>query len=175
MPQPAEIPRDRIILGLMTFGPKVEDGARITDINVFKNALDVFQSRGYNEIDTARVYIEGQQEAFTRQAGWKEKGLTLATKVLYPSNPGDNAADKVAESVETSLKELGTDRVDVSSLLPDSTCSPEPRLTLTEAPVPPSCRPLRSFCGDSKSCGQSLQSGKVYSLRHQQLHGFRGG
>lgn len=113
MPQPAEIPRDRIILGLMTFGPKVEDGARITDINVFKNALDVFQSRGYNEIDTARVYIEGQQEAFTREAGWKEKGLTLATKVLYPSNPGDNAADKVAESVETSLKELGTDRVDL--------------------------------------------------------------
>lgn len=113
MPLIAQNPTNRIILGLMTFGPVEEAGARITDVNVFKKALDVFQSRGYNEVDTARVYVKDQQEAFTREAGWKERGLTLATKVRYPANPGDNTAEKVFESVEQSLKELGTDCVDL--------------------------------------------------------------
>ncbi|VUC24739.1 unnamed protein product [Clonostachys rosea] len=113
MPLIAKAPTNRIILGLMTFGPSEQDGARITDINTFKNALDVFQARGYNEVDTARVYVGRKQEAFTREAGWKDRGLTLATKIQYPSNPGDNTADKVLESAEISLKELGTDVVDI--------------------------------------------------------------
>ncbi|EQL02061.1 aldo/keto reductase [Ophiocordyceps sinensis CO18] len=117
MPLIAQSPRSRIILGLMTFGPKSESGARITDLDTFNRALDVFQARGYNEVDTARIYVGGEQEAFTRQAGWKERGLTLATKVRYPANPGDNAADKVVKSVETSLKELGVDCVDAGKFV----------------------------------------------------------
>lgn len=117
MPLLANSPTNRIILGLMTFGPSEEDGARITDVDTFKQALDLFQRRGYNEVDTARVYIGRKQEAFTRETGWKDRGLTLATKVQYPMNPGDNAANKVIDSVETSLKELGTDCVDVSPLV----------------------------------------------------------
>ncbi|KAL0942986.1 aflatoxin b1 aldehyde reductase member 2 [Colletotrichum truncatum] len=113
MPLVASNPKDRIILGLMTFGPKESDGARITDLGTFNKALDVFQTRGYNEVDTARVYVGRQQEAFTREAKWKERGLTLATKVQYPGTLGDHAASKVIESVETSLKELGTDCVDI--------------------------------------------------------------
>jgi aflatoxin B1 aldehyde reductase len=109
----ADRPKNRVILGLMTFGPSESDGARITDLDTFNKVLDVFQSRGYNEVDTARVYVAGQQEAFTRQVNWKERGLTLATKVKYPANDGDNAADKVTESVELSLKELGTDCIDL--------------------------------------------------------------
>ncbi|KID98970.1 aflatoxin B1 aldehyde reductase member 2, partial [Metarhizium majus ARSEF 297] len=103
----------RIILGLMTFGPSSEDGARITDLDTFNKALDLFQTRGYSEVDTARIYVGGKQEAFTKGARWKERGLTLATKVQYPFAPGDNTADKVIASVETSLKELGTDCVDI--------------------------------------------------------------
>ncbi|KAI5467182.1 aldo/keto reductase [Mariannaea sp. PMI_226] len=113
MPLVAQNPKDRIILGLMTFGPTVETGARITDIEEFKKNLDVFQSRGYNELDTARVYVGGEQEAFTTQAGWKERGFTLATKVRYPNNDGDNTADKVVASVQKSLKELDTDCIDL--------------------------------------------------------------
>jgi aflatoxin B1 aldehyde reductase len=112
----AKAPTDRIILGLMTFGPDAEDGARITDQKVFGQILDLFQSRGYNEVDTARVYIGSNQEAFTREAGWKERGLTLATKIRYPNNDGDNEAAKVLKSAEESLKALGTDSVDVSNL-----------------------------------------------------------
>lgn len=116
MPLIAQNPKNRIILGLMTFGPNVAAGARVTDLDEFKKTLDIFQSRGYNELDTARVYIGGKQEAFTAQAGWKERGFTLATKVKYPANHGDNTADKVVESVNTSLKELDTDCVDVSCI-----------------------------------------------------------
>lgn len=105
--------KPRVILGLMTFGPSESDGARITDLNVYNQVLDKFQERGYNEVDTARVYIKGAQEAFTREAKWKERGLTLATKVKYPSADGDHIEAKVIESVEKSLKELGTDCIDV--------------------------------------------------------------
>lgn len=110
---PTSTGKPRVILGLMTFGPSEKDGARITDLSVYNSVLDRFQSRGYNEVDTARVYIAGQQEAFTREAKWKQRGLKLATKVKYPSEDGDHVEAKVIESVEKSLKELGTDTIDV--------------------------------------------------------------
>ncbi|KAI5856204.1 NADP-dependent oxidoreductase domain-containing protein [Durotheca rogersii] len=113
MPLIASAPRDRIILGLMTFGPDASAGARITDVSEFNRCLDTFQARGYNEVDTARVYIDGQQEAFTRETKWKERGLTLATKFKYPAEAGTYQAAKVVESLETSLKELGTESVDI--------------------------------------------------------------
>lgn len=117
MPLIAQNPKPRVILGTMTFGPPgtEEDGSRVTDLETYKKALDLLQSRGYSELDTARVYNAGKQEGWTKQAGWQERGFTLATKVKYPSEPGDNTADKVVESVQTSLKELGTDCVDVSN------------------------------------------------------------
>lgn len=113
MPLVAAAPTPRVILGLMTFGTDEATGARITSVPEFAKILDLYQQRGYSEVDTARVYVGGQQEAFTREAGWKERGLTLATKVKYPNAPGENTADKVTASVETSLKELGTDCVDL--------------------------------------------------------------
>ncbi|KAI0454967.1 aflatoxin B1 aldehyde reductase member 2 [Xylaria acuta] len=116
MPLIPGTPRDRIILGLMTFGPDAGTGARITDVGEFRRVLDRFQERGYNEVDTARVYTGARQEAFTRDAGWKDRGLTLATKFRYPGADGDNTGDKVAQSLETSLTELGTECVDICYL-----------------------------------------------------------
>ncbi len=98
----------------MTFGPSKEAGARITDVATLGRALDTLQARGYDEVDTARIYVDGKQEAFTREARWKDRGFTLATKVEYPSKPGGNNAQAVKASVEKSLAELGTDCVDVS-------------------------------------------------------------
>ncbi|KAM3550836.1 hypothetical protein MY1884_008043 [Beauveria asiatica] len=105
--------KPRVILGLMTFGPSKEAGARITDVATLGKALDVLRARGYDEIDTARIYIDGAQEAFTREAGWKDRNFTLATKVEYPHKPGANNAQAVVASVEKSLAELGTDCVDI--------------------------------------------------------------
>ncbi|KAL2263129.1 hypothetical protein VTK26DRAFT_8099 [Humicola hyalothermophila] len=113
-PLVATAPKPRVILGLMTFGPDESTGARITDAGEYASVLDLFQSRGYNEVDTARIYVGGKQEAFTREAGWKDRGLTLATKVQYPSRDGgENTEAGVKASVETSLRELGTDCVDL--------------------------------------------------------------
>jgi aflatoxin B1 aldehyde reductase len=112
MPLLANRPKPRVILGLMTFGPDASAGARITSLTDYNNILDHFQAAGYNEVDTARAYIGGKQEAFTREAKWKDRGLTLATKV-YPNKPGVHAPEVLTEAFNTSLKELGTDCVDI--------------------------------------------------------------
>lgn len=103
--------KPRIILGCMTMGPEGK-GARITSLQTFNSIFDYFQSQGYYEIDTARNYIGGEQESFTRQANWSSRGLACATK-CYPNQPGAHAGDKLEESLEKSLKELGTDCVDI--------------------------------------------------------------
>ncbi|KAF2691857.1 aflatoxin B1 aldehyde reductase member 2 [Lentithecium fluviatile CBS 122367] len=112
MPLIAQNPKDRIILGLMTFGPDEKSGARITDFNEYTKHLDYFQSQGYNEVDTARMYVGGRQEAWTRDAKWKDRGLTLATK-CYPYEPGVHKPDRLKEHAYKSLSELGTDTVDI--------------------------------------------------------------
>jgi aflatoxin B1 aldehyde reductase len=96
----------------MTYGPDEAAGGRITSLDEFKRHLDYFQQRGYSEIDTARVYVAGKQEKFTAEAGWKERGLKIATK-WYPSKPGFHKPNVVREKLEQSLKELGTDTVDI--------------------------------------------------------------
>lgn len=102
----------RIILGLMTIGPDESKGARITSLDTFTQLLDRFQAAGHNEIDTARIYVGGQQEAFTAQANWKSRGLSVATK-WYPQFAGGHKPDVLRENLELSLKELGTDCVDI--------------------------------------------------------------
>ena len=104
--------KPRVILGTMTFGPDKEKGARITSLDTYNSILDKFQQSGYNEIDTARVYIGGKQEAFTRDAKWKERGLTCATK-WYPHTTGAHKGDVVEAKLNESLKELGTECIDI--------------------------------------------------------------
>ncbi|OBT50154.1 hypothetical protein VE04_09620, partial [Pseudogymnoascus sp. 24MN13] len=60
----------------------------------------------------ARTDANGTQEAFTRAAGWKERGLTLATKSL-PEAPQGHSAANLPGKVEESLRELGTECVDI--------------------------------------------------------------
>ena len=119
-----ELDKPRIILGLMTFAPDEITGARLTKLDDLKSALDIFHGRGYTELDTARAYGGGTQEGVSRQAGWKEKGFSIATK-FWPLEPGFHKPEVITEMFETSLKELGTDFVDVSILLP---CWRNPRL-----------------------------------------------
>lgn len=112
MPLLAQSPKPRVILGLMTMGPDPSAGARITSLTDYNEILDYFQQQGYNEVDTARAYIGGKQEAFTKEAGWKKRGLTLATKV-YPREAGIHKPEKLREIFSTSLKELDAECVDI--------------------------------------------------------------
>ncbi|OQE21727.1 hypothetical protein PENSTE_c011G08947 [Penicillium steckii] len=102
----------RVILGLMTFGPDPNLGARITSLDEFGQCLDYFKSSGHNEIDTARMYLGEKQEAFTAAVGWKERGLSIATKV-YPTQPGIHKPGKLRQKVDESLAALKTDQVDI--------------------------------------------------------------
>ncbi|KAI9708887.1 MAG: hypothetical protein M1812_007850 [Candelaria pacifica] len=108
----AQNPKPRIILGLMTYGPDETAGARITSLKDYNKHLDYFQQQGYNEVDTARVYVGGKQESFTAQTNWKERGLTLATK-WYPHNPGDHKPEILKENFHKSLSELKAEQVDI--------------------------------------------------------------
>ncbi|KAF1815615.1 Aldo/keto reductase [Eremomyces bilateralis CBS 781.70] len=112
MPLVAKRPKDRVILGLMTFGPDESQGARVTSLDDFNECLDYFQSQGYNEIDTARTYVGGKQEAFSAEAKWKERGLTIATKA-YPSQPGLHKPEVLTNTFNKSLSELKSDKVDI--------------------------------------------------------------
>ena len=112
MPLVALNPQPRVILGAMTFGPDESKGARITSLDEYNKCLDYFQQQGFNELDTARIYVGGKQEAFTAQANWKSRGLTLATK-WYPHQAGDHKPDVIRKNLELSLKELQTDMVDI--------------------------------------------------------------
>ena len=105
-------PKPRVILGLMTFGPTESAGARITSLSEYNSCLDYLQSQGYNEVDTARSYIGGEQESWTAQAHWQERGLTLATK-CYPTRGVNHKPEVLRQQLELSLKELGTKCVDI--------------------------------------------------------------
>lgn len=112
MPLFLQSPKSRVILGCMTFGPDESAGARITSLDEYSKCLDHFQAQGYNEIDTARVYNKGKQEAFTADVHWKERGLTLATK-WYPHELGAHKPKVLREQLDKSLSELKTDCVDI--------------------------------------------------------------
>lgn len=98
----------------MTFGPPgTEDkGARITSLDDYNSCLDYLQSNGYNEIDTARVYIGGQQEKWTADAHYSDRGLTIATK-CYPTEAGIHKPETLKATLNKSLSELGAKSVDI--------------------------------------------------------------
>ncbi|RPA82397.1 aflatoxin B1 aldehyde reductase member 2 [Ascobolus immersus RN42] len=104
--------KNRVILGMMTFGPPEVGSARITSIDETKKIFQHLKDEGYDEIDTARVYCEKKQEAFTREAGYKDYGFKVATK-LYPNTPGTHKRDVIIQNVNDSLEALGTDCVDI--------------------------------------------------------------
>ncbi|KAK3058470.1 hypothetical protein LTR09_000034 [Extremus antarcticus] len=102
----------RVILGTMTFGPDTDAGARITSLDTYNSILQKFISAGHTELDTARTYINGKQEAWTRSADYASKGFSIATK-CYPVPAGNHSASNLEESFNKSLSELGTDCVDI--------------------------------------------------------------
>lgn len=106
--------KNRLILGTMTIGPDPKLGARITDIEVYKKCLSYFASKGYREVDTAQLYIGGQQEAFTREAltGLPDLTFDVASKV-YPKKPGDHAPENLIKAWDESLKNLGISEPDI--------------------------------------------------------------
>ncbi|HET9103060.1 MAG TPA: aldo/keto reductase [Solirubrobacteraceae bacterium] len=103
-----------LCLGAMMFGawgnPDHEDSIRI-----IHRALDA----GINFIDTADVYSRGESEAIVGKAlaGGKRDNVILATKVHgtmgEDPNEGGNSRRWIVREVESSLRRLGTDWIDL--------------------------------------------------------------
>lgn len=107
--------KPRIALGLMTFGPPDTEGTRVDSLPDFTDVLSTFHQAGYTEVDTARTYNNGQQEAWTRRAITDSQtplNFTIATK-WWPYTPGDHAPEKIRAAIEESLKALGTECLDI--------------------------------------------------------------
>jgi aryl-alcohol dehydrogenase-like predicted oxidoreductase len=103
-------------LGTMTFGSEWGWGA---DGNEARRIFDLYVDRGGNFLDTAVNYTDGGAERLlgTFIADKRER-IVLATKFTMardPGNPnsGGNHRLNMVRSVEQSLKQLDTDRIDL--------------------------------------------------------------
>ncbi|MGH7863857.1 MAG: aldo/keto reductase, partial [Candidatus Binataceae bacterium] len=109
----------RLCLGCMTYGSAkwrdwILDEAASRPF--FKQALDL----GINFFDTADVYSVGASEEVTGRAlkeMAKRDQVVIATKVCSPMGKGANdrglSRKHIMESIDASLKRLGTDYVDL--------------------------------------------------------------
>ena len=96
------------VLGTMTFGESVFG-------DTVKDFLNIFAEAGYDELDTAYVYNEGECERLLGQAFRALEGtgtkFTVATKV-NPRISGKLDADAAYKQVNESLERMGLDAVD---------------------------------------------------------------
>ncbi len=109
----------RLCLGCMTYGtPKWRDWVLDDTASrpFFKQALDL----GINFFDTADVYSLGASEEVTGRALkdlTRRDQVVIATKVCSPMGKGPNdrglSRKHIMESIDASLKRLGTDYIDL--------------------------------------------------------------
>ncbi len=96
----------------ITFGDQIE---RKTAIDLVHAAYD----QGINFFDNADVYAAGQAEIVMGEAIRKlpRETLVISSKVFWPTMPGPNgrglSRKHITESIEASLRRLGTDYVDL--------------------------------------------------------------
>ena len=105
-----------LCLGTMTFGEEWGFGA---DKDESKRVFDAFAEAGGNFIDTANKYTNGTSEKYVGEfiSSDREK-FVLATKYTLSMDPDDpnasgNHRKNMIQSVEASLKRLGTEYIDL--------------------------------------------------------------
>jgi aryl-alcohol dehydrogenase-like predicted oxidoreductase len=109
-----------LCLGTMTFGGHGQIWEAIGGLD--QSAADAIVHRsldaGINFIDTANVYSLGESETMLGKAlAGKRQGVVLATKVRGRMSQGPNDVGlsrmHIVESIEASLRRLGTDYIDL--------------------------------------------------------------
>lgn len=106
-----------------TQNPGVGTQARVHGLDECASILDVFQSHGHDEVDTARIYGDGSAEEYLGRLDWHGRGLKMATKIYptagmgmtlpgAPLNGWTHSPEHLRESLTQSLAALGTDKVD---------------------------------------------------------------
>ena len=94
-------------------------GSKTVDVKTASRMLDAALESGLNLIDTANIYGWGASESVLGRILAKRRSkVLLATKVggcMHPTDPssGGLSARHIAQSLDASLKRLGTDYVDL--------------------------------------------------------------
>jgi aryl-alcohol dehydrogenase-like predicted oxidoreductase len=106
----------QLALGTMTFGLREDWGTEATEA---RRIYEAYREAGGNYIDTANQYAGGVSEEITGRlvAGHREE-VVLATKYTNSApgrgaNAGGSQRKNMVESVEASLRRLGTDHIDL--------------------------------------------------------------
>lgn len=102
-------------LGTMTFGTSWGFGA---DESTCRDIYGVFREAGGNFLDTANLYTNGESEEIVgRLISPERDAVVLSTKFTLPAgtdvNSGGSHRKSLRRSVETSLRRLDTDYIDV--------------------------------------------------------------
>src|SRR2546427_2021569 len=108
-----------LCLGGMTFGEDWGSMLPGASKEEARKIFDFFVGKGGNFIDTANVYQNGTSEKYVGEfvSSEREK-FVLATKYTLTTNPDDpnasgNHRKNLVQSLEASLKRLGTDYIDL--------------------------------------------------------------
>jgi aryl-alcohol dehydrogenase-like predicted oxidoreductase len=111
-----------LCLGTMTFGDDWGWGAARDEA---RKIYDAYRSAGGNFIDTANIYTNGSSEKLLAEfMGGHREEIVLATKYTNAvsalsgrpgtdANAGGNQRKNMVQSVEASLRQLGTDYIDL--------------------------------------------------------------
>ncbi|KAF9407276.1 hypothetical protein BGZ76_006145 [Entomortierella beljakovae] len=107
----------RIVLGTQSFAlsttnPEFSD-FRVQGAENVKPFLDCIESFGVLELDTARVYCEGDTETVLGQVVGKPlERIPISTKV-YPLQPGDHSPEALTRHLYRSLEQLKVPKVKI--------------------------------------------------------------
>src|SRR5690349_18031649 len=104
-----------LALGTMTFGESSGRGVAEADAT---RQVHAYLDAGGNHLDIADVYAGGRAEEIVGKAMKDRAGQAIiATKVRWPTGDGPNQVGlsryHVDQSVDQSLKRLGTDQIDI--------------------------------------------------------------
>jgi len=142
-----------LCLGAMMFGGE-------TDEVTSRRIIDKAAASGINFIDTADAYHAGRSEAVVGRAIAEQRDRwVVATKFGYPSSatagPNEQGQSRkwIMQSVEASLKRLGTDYIDVLYF----------HRALTDAPMEEGIRAI----------GDLIRQGKIRYYGVSNFHGWR--
>ena len=104
-----------LALGAMTFGMEGWGAEKDESRSVYEG----FREAGGNFVDTANIYSRGSSETFVGEfIGEDRERIVLATKYSIPMRSRDvnaqgNSRKNMMESIEASLRRLGTDYIDL--------------------------------------------------------------
>ena len=115
--QPVRKPPVKVVLGTASIGSNKSPLAKISTPEAVDPVLDLFRSRGYYEIDTARAYPVGAAGTCERLLGQRplSKWAEVSTKVSS-FMPGAHNAKSIMRSINYSLESLKVESVDIMYL-----------------------------------------------------------